>query len=120
MQRTHQQLAKEKKLHLVEYKAENEYYPTVVASPSVVRTKEEIPKDENLDFIQHVMNEKVVLKKKKFPRFYETMPHYDIYLKKYERYRNHEKIRLNLKIENGEVKSFLNYKYPEENDVKES
>ncbi|XP_045537839.1 28S ribosomal protein S5, mitochondrial [Papilio machaon] len=119
-QRTHQKLAEEKKLHLVEYKAENEYYPTVVASPSVVRTKDEIPKDETLDFIQYVMNDKVVLKKKKFPRFYETMPHYDIYLKKYERYRNHEKIRLNLKIENGEVKSFLNYKYPEENDVKET
>ncbi|KPI92218.1 28S ribosomal protein S5, mitochondrial [Papilio xuthus] len=119
-QRTHQQLAEEKKLHLVEYKDENEYYPTVVASPSVVRTKDEIPKDETLDFIQYVMNDRVVLKKKKFPRFYETMPHYNIYLKKYERYRNHEKIRLNLKIENGEVKSFLNYKYPEENDVKET
>ncbi|CAG4954283.1 unnamed protein product [Parnassius apollo] len=113
-QRTHQQLAEEKKLHLVEYRAENEYYPTVVASPSVVRTKEEIPKDETLDFIQYVMNDKVILKKKKFPRFYETMPHYDIFLKKFERYRNHEKIRLNLKVEYGEVKSFLNDKYPEE------
>ncbi|XP_049877987.1 28S ribosomal protein S5, mitochondrial [Pectinophora gossypiella] len=113
-QRTHQQLAEEKKLHLVEYRAENNYYPKVVASPSTVRTKEEIPKDETLDFVQYVMNDRVILKKKKFPRFYESMPHYQIYLKKYERYRNHEKIRLNMKVEYGEVKSFLTDKYPEE------
>ncbi|XP_059053159.1 small ribosomal subunit protein uS5m [Achroia grisella] len=113
-QRTHQQLAEEKKLHLVEYRAENERYPKVVASPSEVRTKEQIPQTETLDFNQYVMNDKVILRKKKFPRFYETMPHYDIYLKKYERYRNHEKIRLNLKMEYGEIKSFLTDKYPEE------
>ncbi|CAG4957423.1 unnamed protein product [Colias eurytheme] len=119
-QRTHQQLAEEKKLHLVEYRAENEYYPTVVASPETVRTKEEIPKDETLDFIQYVMNDKVILKRKKFPRFYESMPHYEIFLKKYEKHRNHEKIRHNLKAEYGEVKSFLNDKYPEEKVEKEA
>ncbi|CAH2245082.1 28S ribosomal protein S5, mitochondrial [Pararge aegeria] len=119
-QRTHQQLAEEKKLHLVEYRAENEEYPTVVASPSYVRTKEEIPKDETLDFSQYVMNDRIILRRKKFPRFYETMPHYEIYLKKYEKYRNHEKIRLNLKTEYGEVKSFLNDKYPEPKEEKEA
>ncbi|XP_053613851.1 small ribosomal subunit protein uS5m [Plodia interpunctella] len=113
-QRNHQQLAEEKKLHLVEYRAENSYYPKVVASPSVVRTKEEIPKDETLDFTHYVMNDRVILKRKKFPRFYETMPHYKIYLKKYEKYRNHERIRLNLKVEYGEVKSFLTDRYPKE------
>ncbi|XP_023935973.1 28S ribosomal protein S5, mitochondrial [Bicyclus anynana] len=118
-QRTHQQLAEEKKLHLVEYKAENQNYPTVVASPEYVRTKEEIPKDETLDFIQYVMNDRVILRRKKFPRFFQTMPHYEIYLKKYEKYRNHEKIRLNLKAEYGEIKSFLNDKYPEPKEGKE-
>ncbi|XP_063628069.1 small ribosomal subunit protein uS5m [Cydia splendana] len=113
-QRSHQQLAEEKKLHLVEYRQENEYYPKVIASPSEVRTKEEIRKDETLDFNQYVMNDKVILRKKKFPRFYETMPHYEIFLKKYEKFRNHEKIRKNLKVEYGEVKSFLTDKYPEE------
>lgn len=112
-QRTHQQLAEEKKLHLVEYKDENENFPKVVASPSEVRTKDQIQKNETLDFTQYVMKDKVILKKRKFPRFYETMPHYKVYLKKYEKYRNHEKIRLNLKTEYGEVKSFLTDKYPE-------
>ncbi|XP_022818070.1 28S ribosomal protein S5, mitochondrial [Spodoptera litura] len=112
-QRTHQELAEEKKLHLVEYRDENESFPKVVASPSEVRTKNQIQKNETLDFTQYVMNDKVILKKRKFPRFYETMPHYKVYLKKYEKYRNHEKIRLNLKAEYGEVKSFLTDKYPE-------
>lgn len=85
----------------------------MVASPKEVRTKEEISKDETLDFTQYVMNDRIILKKKKFPRFYETMPHYQTYLKKYEKYRNHEKIRLNLKTEYGEIKSFLTDKYPE-------
>lgn len=115
-QKTHQQLAEEKKLHLVEYKSENSYYPKVIASPSVVRTKDEILKDETLDFINYVMNDKVILRKKKFPPFYERLPSYKIYLKKYEKYRNHEKIRLNLKVEYGEVKSFLNEKYPEKEE----
>ncbi|XP_072929776.1 small ribosomal subunit protein uS5m [Epargyreus clarus] len=119
-QRTHQQLAEEKKLHLVEYRTENEFYPKVVASPSEVRAKGEIPKDETLDFVQYVMNDRVILKKKKWPRFYEKMPHYTIFLKKYEKYRNHESIRLNLKAEYGEVKSFLNDKYPEETVEKEA
>lgn len=107
-QRTHKQLAEEKKLHLVEYRAENEYYPKVVASPTEVRTKDQIPRDETLHFVQYVMNDKVILRKKKFPPFYEKMPHYKIYLKKYEKYRNHEKIRQMLKVEYGDVKSCSN------------
>jgi len=51
-QRTHQALADEKQLHLVEMRKENDYYPRVVASPSdgKVRTKEEIDHNEILDF----------------------------------------------------------------------
>ncbi|KAG7297835.1 hypothetical protein JYU34_018578 [Plutella xylostella] len=113
-QRNHQQLAEEKKLHLVEFKAENENFPKVIASPSTVRTKEEIGKDETLDFTQYVMNDRLILMKKKYPRFYEKMPHYKIFLRKYEKYRNHAKIRQDLKVEYGEVKSFLTDKYPEE------
>lgn len=104
----------------MEYRAENEFYPRVVASPSEVRTKDEIPKGETLDFTNYVMNDKVILRKKKFPRFFQTMPHYRIYLKKYEKYRNHEKIRKDLKVEYGDIKSFLTDKYPEEKTEKET
>ena len=51
-QRTHQALANEKKLHLVEFREETGNFPLVVASPEdgVVRTEAEIGKDEVLDF----------------------------------------------------------------------
>jgi len=51
-QRTHQALADEKQLHLVEMRKENDFYPTVLASPSdgKVRTKAEIGHNEVLDF----------------------------------------------------------------------
>ena len=51
-QRTHQVLADEKRLHLVELRPENDNFPKVVASPSdgKVRTKEELLPNEILDF----------------------------------------------------------------------
>ncbi len=51
-QRTHQELANEMKLHLVEFREENDNFPKVVASPEdgVIRTEDQIGKDEILDF----------------------------------------------------------------------
>ena len=51
-QKTHQVLADEKGLHLVEMRAENDFFPRLVASPSdgVVRTKDDIEHNEILDF----------------------------------------------------------------------
>ncbi|XP_077299755.1 mitochondrial ribosomal protein S5 [Arctopsyche grandis] len=109
-QKTHQQLAEEKKLHLVEFRKEKEYFPKVVGSPSVVREKTD--SNEVLNFTQYVLDNRVVLKRKKYPPFYTKLPHWVISLKKFEKRRNHEKIRMDLLIERGELKSFLNDKYP--------
>ena len=51
-QKTHQEMADEKQLHLVEFRTENLDFPKVVASPQdgKVRTASEIPFDEELDF----------------------------------------------------------------------
>ncbi len=50
-QRTHQDLADEKGLHLVELRAENDNFPRVVASPKgKVRTAEELLPNEILDY----------------------------------------------------------------------
>ncbi|KAK8395936.1 hypothetical protein O3P69_005810 [Scylla paramamosain] len=56
-QKTHQQLANEKKLHLVEFRKEQLNFPKVVASPedSVVRTRAEIPQEEELDLTRYLM-----------------------------------------------------------------
>ncbi len=53
-QRTHQALADEKGLILVEMRAENDFYPRVVAEPREeagrVRSKEDLDPNEVLDF----------------------------------------------------------------------
>lgn len=112
-QKTHKQIAEEKRLHLVEMCKENGYFPNVLASPEKPRTKQEIDKDEVLDFTQYCFDGKVILKKKKFPPFYTKHKSWEIYLKKQEYVRNQDKVQLQLRAEYGEVASFLTEKYPE-------
>ncbi|CAF1608648.1 unnamed protein product [Rotaria sp. Silwood1] len=52
-QKTYQDWANAKQLHLVEYRPENDYFPRLLASPNngqLVRTSLEIDPDEDLDF----------------------------------------------------------------------
>ncbi|CAF4541283.1 unnamed protein product [Rotaria socialis] len=52
-QKTYQDWANEKQLHLVEYRPENDYFPRLLASPNngrPARTSLEIDPDEDLDF----------------------------------------------------------------------
>lgn len=112
-QKTHQEIAEEKGLHLVEFNKESGYFPRVLASPVKCRTEEEIKKDEILDWSQFCYDGKVILRKKKWPPFYTKMRSYEIYLKKQEKLRNKEQVKLNLIAEYGEIRSFLTDKYPE-------
>ena len=52
-----QELADEMRLHLVEFREENDFFPLVVASPQngTVRTEEELEPNEILDFQQVVL-----------------------------------------------------------------
>jgi len=110
-QRTHQELANEKKLHLVEMRAEMGNYPLVVASPEdgVVRTEEEIGKDEILDFEAvgfdgHYARIEAIwqLPEKSARRKLQMAPY------------NHQAAqRHRLLLEEGEIKSFLTDKFPE-------
>ena len=50
IQKSHELLAEEKQLYLVEQSEDN--YPVVIAAPSRCRTEKEIPYDESLDFSQ--------------------------------------------------------------------
>ncbi|XP_014467612.1 PREDICTED: 28S ribosomal protein S5, mitochondrial [Dinoponera quadriceps] len=112
-QKSHQQMADEKRLHLVEFRSENCNYPIVIASPSIVRKSEEIPSSEILDFDQYVMGGRIVLKKKKREPFYTRLNSWILKLRKMERVRNHNDTRIRLKAEYGEIQSFLTEKYPE-------
>ncbi|XP_075222075.1 mitochondrial ribosomal protein S5 [Lycorma delicatula] len=108
-QKTHEQLAEETNLHLVELREENDYFPEVVASPTNCLTDCKEPPNFN----QYCLENRVRLQKKKWPPFYTKLPSYENYLLKTERRRSHAKTGLQLRIQYGQLQSFLYEKYPE-------
>jgi len=77
---------------LVELREERDFLPVVVASPTRCREEHEIPADEIRDFTQYVLDGRVVLEKKKWPRFYQTLPGWQKHLKKTLYRRNHDDV----------------------------
>lgn len=114
LQKTYKQLAEEKGLHLVEFRRENDFFPSVVASPTKVRTDEEIDPDEPRDLTTHVFDGKLVLQREKHPRFYKKLFSYNKFRKGEERRRDQDKVRLRMYMEHGELRSFLTDQYPDE------
>lgn len=112
-QRTHNEIAEEKGLHLVELSSENDNFPKVIASPTKCRTTDEIPSNEIMDFTQYMMNGKIIYKKKRFPPFYTKHRSWELYCRRQEQVRNHDKVKLDMCVNYGEVSSFYTEKYPE-------
>lgn len=112
-QKTYEEMANDKKLHLVEMRKENNYFPTVLASPSIVRTSQEIPQDEILDFKQYIMNGRIPLQKKKPAPFFTKLPSWLFHLRKQERRRDQDQVVIRLRAQYDDVCSFLAEKYPE-------
>ena len=100
-------------MHLVEFKHEHLYYPNVVASPSKVRTKEEITLNEIIDFEQYVMGGRVRLQKRKAEPFYTKLYSWTVKRRKMEYLRNQRNVKLRMYVEHGKYRSFLTDKYPE-------
>lgn len=112
-QKTHEQMAEEKQLHLVEMRKEHNYFPNVLASPAKCRTSDEIDKTEILDWTQYCFDGKVIYNKKKFPPFYASHYSYMIHMKKKEKLRGQQDVKLHLIARYGDIRSFLTDKYPE-------
>ncbi|PSN34288.1 hypothetical protein C0J52_26005 [Blattella germanica] len=55
---------------------------------------------------EYAMNDRLVYKRKKFPPFYMQLPSWENHLKKAQRTRNQEKVKINLIAEYGAVQSF--------------
>jgi small subunit ribosomal protein S5 len=108
-QKTHQELAEEKGLHVVEFRKEKDYFPTVVASPTGrVRTEREIPRDEMMDFDLYVSNGRVELFRKKREPFFTRLPGWQTHIKKTHFKRNHGNIILHHLVEYGARESWVN------------
>ena len=75
-----QMLANEKRLHLVEFREENDNFPRLVASPESgrVRTKDEIGHDEILDFEIISFDGHMPNYKPEKPLFFERLPSYQV------------------------------------------
>lgn len=92
-QKSPEVLADEVGCHLVEFRPDRRYFPVVVASPA-----KECEDVRNLpSYDEHVMGNRVVLKKKKWPPFYVGTPGHMKHLKKKLRYRNLNKVQIKLK-----------------------
>lgn len=115
-QKDFQQMADEKRLHLVEFKEENGWFPNVVASPQYepVRRPDEIPIDEPTSFHMYLNNGYVIQQiPKKYPDFIRTLG-YGKYLLADHFRRNRLKVRCELRAKYGAVESFLTIREKEE------
>jgi len=116
--KTHQALADEKKLHLIEMRPEEDYYPRLVASPSdgKVRTQAEIEHNEVLDFKMMSYEGHLPMERKNRNPF-EGHITWDLRQRRGWAREAHEKVRRRMRVENGDVygavRSHLYEKYPE-------
>jgi len=107
-QKSFQQMADEKGLHVIEFREDRDNYPVVRASPSGrCRTDEEISSDEILDFHMYLHDGKVRAQTIKKPAFYTRLPEWQTYLKKWHYYRSRDQVRVNLIAKYGALDSFV-------------
>lgn len=132
-QRSHQQLADQKRLHLVELVVPDSTLHThrpllgadtavstaprlqrVLASPTGgARFDSQVPPDENTDFLLHVLEGKVAHLPDRPAPFYHRTRGYQKYLHRIRHTINHEQVRVRLLAEYGELRSFLAEDHPE-------
>ncbi|GFY76066.1 28S ribosomal protein S5, mitochondrial [Trichonephila inaurata madagascariensis] len=112
-QKSLEEIANEKGLHLVEMKKSRDYFPVVVASPEKCRTEEEIGPTEQLDYRLHLLNGRVEAPRKKYEPFYFKFPSYIKEMKDRERQRNQRGVRIHLLGKYGALKSFINVREEE-------
>ncbi|RWS22886.1 28S ribosomal protein S5-like protein [Leptotrombidium deliense] len=115
-QKTYQELADEKNLHLVEFREERDYFPVVVASPSsgYVRKREEILPNEVMDFHMHLYNG--LIKVQNAPKIpaWTRIDAYGKYLQFWHMYRSRQNVRVYLKAKYGGLESFLTIREKED------
>jgi small subunit ribosomal protein S5 len=112
-QRSYQDIANEKQLHLVDMREENFYYPEVLASPEgPVRSEADIANSgENLDFTYYIYDGRVRLAKPKLKPFYVGDANWYKHLDRLDYGKNREQTKLALaaKYSSTKVKDVFPY-----------
>lgn len=112
-QRSHQQLAEEKGLYLIETRKDHLYYPKILGAPKKCRTDSELRPNEVVDLRQYCYQGRVLATKRKPPNPWRNTKGWEIHEKKEEKKRSHETIKRQMYFEHGELRSFYTEKYPE-------
>lgn len=105
-QKQYQDIADEKKLHLVELREENFYYPQILASPkSDILTDDEVKSSgENLDFTYYIHDGKIKMVQPKRKPFYEGDATWYKHLDRLDYGKNREKTKLLLAAKYGDAR----------------
>lgn len=105
-QKKYEDMAEEKRLHLVDLRQENFNFPKVLASPkSPVRSDHEIKNSgENLDFTYYIYDGKIRQVRPKPRLFWENYPMWYRHLDKLDLTKNREKTKLLLAAKYGDKK----------------
>lgn len=105
-QRRYEDMAEEKRLHLVELREENYHYPFVLASPkSQIRSDEEIRNStENLDFTYYINDGRIKQVKPKKRNPYESYDTWNVHLDRLDFEKNREQTKLFLAAKYGDTK----------------
>uniref|UniRef100_A0A6G1S486 Small ribosomal subunit protein uS5m n=1 Tax=Aceria tosichella TaxID=561515 RepID=A0A6G1S486_9ACAR len=105
-QKSYQDIANEKQLHLVDVREENYFYPQILASPEgPVKTDSDIAKSgENLDFTYYINDGRVKLVTPKRKPFYEGDATWYKHLDRLDYGKNREKTKLILAAKYGSTK----------------
>lgn len=101
-QKTYKQLADETNLHVVEMCDNLHGMANVVASPKEVDNTKKIN-----SFTQYVLNNRILLKRRKRTPFYEKSYGYYLHQKKLQYLRNQHEVRLNMLVHRNALRSFL-------------
>lgn len=117
-QKSYQQMADDMGLHLVEFRKENGYFPSVKASPSdgKVRTVGEISPDEVVDFHMYLNEGRIIERRVKEYSldWMRTMGYVKHLLQYHSILKNRQNTRVYLKAKYGQLDSFLLYREREE------
>ncbi|KAG8196686.1 hypothetical protein JTE90_023198 [Oedothorax gibbosus] len=109
-QKSLQQIAEEKGLHIVRMSEDQDNFPVVVASPTKCRTEAEIGENEQVDFHLHLHGGRVVEPRKKYQPFYINFPTFIKEMEIRQFQRNQKGVVIDLLAKYGAITSHLQLK----------
>jgi len=112
-QKSHQTIADEVGLNIVEVDPARHNFPKIIAAPEKSVERKTFEHESMCNFSLYTMNDKIVFRQPKFQLFYTKTIGWQNHLNKEEKRRNQDDVRRRLKIKYGQVQSFLAEKYPE-------